>query len=221
MTYRHLIQCVAAATVMATATSGLRADDQQRPPAGQRSGGAPGTSPTVPATPAMPPDYTIGLGDVLFISTFQEKELSGDFVVRPDGKFSMPQLGEFRALGLTPVQLAALLGETAKKSGLYDIVPNITVTVKEIRSRKVSITGQVNKGGEFDLFEPMNIAQLISKAGGLTEFAKKKDILVIHAQKRPDGSPWTTVVNYDDILRRRNLEKNLIDMRPGDVVIVK
>jgi polysaccharide export outer membrane protein len=218
---KHVSRIIIAATIAVATAASLTA---QAPQAGQRNGGAPGTTPSKPGTgapggPAVPADFTIGLGDVLHVFVFDAKELSGEFVVRPDGKFSVPQLGEVRAVGLTPVQLAALLGEAAKR--FYEVVPNITVTVKVINSRKVSISGNVNKPGEFDLLEPMNIAQLISKAGGLTEYAKKKNILVIRAEKRPDGAPWTEIVNYEDILNRKNLPKNLIDMRPGDVVIVR
>jgi polysaccharide export outer membrane protein len=221
MTNRHATQLLTAAIVTLAISAGTIASESQT---GQRTGGSSGTTPAKPGTgapvsPALPPDYTIGLGDVLNVFVFGEKDLSGDFAIRPDGKFSVPQLGEFRAVGLTPVQLAGALGEAAKR--FYEVVPNITVTVREIHSRKVSISGNVNKAGEYPLLEPMTIAALINKAGGLTEYANKKNILVIHADKRPDGSAWTDVVNYNDILNRKNLAKNLIDMRPGDVVIVR
>jgi len=199
---------------------------QSAPPAGQRTGGAPGTAPTkpatgAPATPAYPADFVIGIGDVLYVYTHGEEKMTGEFVVRPDGKISMPMLpNEIRAMGLTPTQLRDAIATGAREGGIYDTPPNVNVTVRQIRSRRVTITGQVHKPGEFQILEPMNILELVQMAGGFTEYAKKNKVLVFHADKRPDGSAWTEVINFDDIFARKNLAKNLIMMRPGDSVIV-
>lgn len=194
---------------------------------GQRTGGAPGTTPAKPGatTPApataYPADFVIGIGDVLHVYTHGDQNMTGEFVVRPDGKISMPQLpNEIRAMGLTPTQLRDAIVSAAREGGVYDTPPNVNVTVRQIRSRRVTITGNVNKPGEFQIIEPMNILELVQLAGGFTEYAKKKEVLVFHAEKRPDGAVWTEVINFEDIYKRKNLAKNLIQMRPGDSVIV-
>ena len=215
----RIIAATFAVAAVATAAA------QSAPPQGQRAGGAqtPGTKPANPApsTPAYPADFVIGIGDVLHVYTHGEPNMTGEFVVRPDGKISMPMLTtEIRAMGMTPTQLRDAIAKGAREGGIYETPPNVNVTVRQIRSRRVTITGQVHKPGEFQIIEPMNILELVQFAGGFTEYAKKKQVLVFHADKRPDGSAWTEVINFDDIFARKNLAKNLIMMRPGDSVIV-
>jgi polysaccharide export outer membrane protein len=222
MTNRH-VTLIAAATLALAAVTPLAAQTT-----GQRTGGAPGTNPTKPGTatpapaPGYPADFVIGIGDVVYVYTHGEPNMTGDFVVRPDGKISMPMLPqEIRAMGMTPTQLRDAVIAGAREGGVYDTPPNVNVTVKAINSRRVTITGSVHRPGPYQIIEPMNIVDLVQLAGGFTEYAKKKEVLVFHAEKRPDGSIWTEVINFDDIYKRKNLAKNVIMMRPGDSVIVK
>ena len=206
----NLVLTLAALVTCATAAIGAQSQSgrAQKP----TSGG--------PGTPAVLPDYTIGIADIIHVHVFEAKELTGQFTVRPDGKFGIPQLGEMKALGLTTTELAQVIAEASRK--FFDPPPNITVSVVEIRSRTVTITGSgVAKPLQFQLIEPTNIVEAITKAGWFTDFANKKEIQVIHAERRPDGSQWTEIINYEHIERRVNLDKNLIQLRVGDVVIVK
>ena len=165
-----------------------------------------------------PPDYVIGIEDVLTIFFWREQALSGDVVVRPDGKITLPLLNELVAAGLTPTELRENVTKAAAK--YFPDEPIVTVGVKQINSRKVYITGEVAKGGTYPLLESTTVLQLIIKAGGLTEFADRKHITVVRAEKRPDGKNWTSAFNYDDMMNRRNLKQN-IELKPGDVVMVK
>lgn len=194
--------------------AGLMATGQQASPASR----TPAQAPRVPAPQApLPPDYVIGTDDVLTVTFRHEKDMTSDVTVRPDGKITIPLLDDIVASGLTPTQLRDRITEAAKRI-LEE--PAVTVVVKQVNSRKVFITGQVNKPGSYALGEHMTVMQLISTAGGLTDFAKKKKIIVLREPgARPGARPLTYRFNYDDVLNLRNLSSN-IDLRPGDTVIV-
>ena len=165
---------------------------------------------------ASPHDFVIGPDDVLTIVFWREKDMSGEVTVRPDGNISLPLLNDVRAAGLSPEQLRAQLVEAASK---YLEQPNATVVVKEVRSRRVFITGQVTKPGPYMLTGPTTVLQLISMAGGLLEYADKTNIIVVSADRRPDGEPLTSRVNYAELMKRRNVKQN-VDLKPGDTVVV-
>jgi polysaccharide biosynthesis/export protein len=166
------------------------------------------------AAPALPRGYVIGPDDVLQIIFWREKELSGDVVVRPDGRISLPLLNDVVAAGRTPEELRTTLMTEASR---YFGNPNPTVVVKEIRSRKVFITGAVEKPGPYVLTAPTTVLQLIALAGGLKEYADKRNILVM---RTTDGKQTGYVVDYHGILRRQNLEQNFL-LVPGDTVLVR
>lgn len=179
------------------------------------------TAAPVPPRPAdTPADYVIGPDDVLVVLFWREKDLSAEVVVRPDGRITLPLLNDVHAAGLTPDQLRDKVNDLAKR--FYED-PNATIVVKQINSRKVFITGQVNKPGAYALNDRMTVLQLIAMAGGLTEFAKSKDIVVMRNDSggsiRPTGQPITFRFNYREVLDRRNLQQN-IQLKPGDTVIV-
>jgi polysaccharide export outer membrane protein len=175
--------------------------------------------PAVAAAPAAPPGvslpsgYVIGPEDQLSIVYWREKDLSADVVVRPDGLISLPLLNDVSASGLTPEQLRAAITQGASK---FVEDPTVSVVVKAINSRKVFITGQVAKPGPFPLGGPTTVLQLISLAGGVAEYAKKSEIVVI---RNENGKQTTFPFNYDQVIKRKNLTQN-IELKPGDTVIV-
>ena len=165
------------------------------------------------AAPMLPPDYVIGADDVLSVVYWREKDMSAEVTVRPDGKVALPLLNDVAAAGLTPDEFRDRVIEAAKR---FVESPNPTVMVKEVKSRKVFITGQVEKPGSYQLNNPMTVLQLIALAGGLKEFARGKNISII----RPDGSESATFrFNYQEALGRQNLQQN-IELKPGDTVLV-
>jgi polysaccharide export outer membrane protein len=164
-----------------------------------------------------PPGYVIGPDDVLAIMVWGQKELSGDFQVRPDGKVSLLLVNEVQAAGLTPEGLRESLAAAYTK---FVNSPTVYVAVKQINSRKVFITGQVAKPGAYDLGTEMTVVRLIAVAGGLLEYADKKNIVVLRKEKRPDGQPWMFKVNYEEILDRRRGSQD-IELKPGDTILVK
>lgn len=175
----------------------------------------PATAP-VPAPPPvnLPTGYVIGPEDVLTVSFWREKDLTGDVVVRPDGKISLPVLNDMQAAGLTPERLAKDVEAAAVK---FVNAPNVTVIVKEIHSRKVFVVGEVGKPGAIQLGSDMTVLQVIAEAGGLQEYAKRSDIAIV---RNENGQERRFKFNYNDVVSGKRPEQN-IKLQPGDTVIVR
>ena len=207
---RHIIAAVAlvlATGLVVTSAAQAQTPPQQKPAAQNGGPAAPGTM------SALPPDYVIGPEDVVAVLFWRDQEMSGDYVVRPDGQITLPLLNDVRAAGLTPEQLRESLTKAASKL-IED--PTVTVGIKAINSRKVHITGMVGKPGAYPLTSPTTVVQLIAAAGGLHEFADKKKILVVRTE---NGRQTAFKFNYNDFSKGKNLKQN-IELKPGDTVIV-
>ena len=165
------------------------------------------------AAAKTPDDYVIGPEDVLTIVFWRERDMSTEVAVRPDGKITLPLINDVMAAGLTPEQLRATL-TTESKGFLED--PSVSVVVKTINSRKVFITGQVAKPGTYNLTAPMSVMQFIAVAGGLNEFARRKEIIVMRTE---DGKQVTYPFDYSAVIKRSKLQQNIL-LRPGDTVVV-
>lgn len=170
-------------------------------------------APVVPGAVVPPAGYVIGAEDVLAIVFWREKDLSIESAVRPDGMITLPLLNDLHAAGLTPDQLRERIQAAATK---YVEDPSVTVVVRTINSRKVFITGQVAKPGQYPLTAPTTVMQLIAMAGGLHEFANTKKILIMRTE---GGQQIAKPFSYQDVLNRKNLKQN-IELQPGDTVIV-
>jgi polysaccharide export outer membrane protein len=184
-----------------------------------QGGGKPqlATSPEAPRAAAaapLPNDYRIGVQDVLTVVFWKEKDLSAEVVVRPDGKISLPILNDVAAVGLTPEQLASAVTQAAAK---YVRDATATVMVKEVRSRKVHVVGEVARPGAFAMGNEMNVLQALAEAGGLLEHANKSDIVIV---RQEGGSEHRFKFNYKDVVRGRNTQQN-IRLVPGDTILVR
>jgi polysaccharide export outer membrane protein len=139
--------------------------------------------------------------------------MSADVTVRPDGKISLPLLNDVVAAGLTPEQLRTRI---SKQAGTFVQDPQATVVVKAINSRKVYITGQVEKPGSYALTSRLSVMQLIATAGGLREYAKRDRIVVMRFE---NGRETRYRFDYDKVLEGKETAQNL-DLQPGDTVVV-
>lgn len=164
--------------------------------------------------PTLPARFVIGVGDVLAITFWRDEKLSRDVVVRPDGKISLPLLNDVTAAGFTPEQLTGALAQAAAK---YITEPDVSVIVKEIHSRRVFVVGEVTTPGAVALSGDMNVLQLIAVAGGLHEYADKKNIVIIRTER---GQEKRLKFNYDDVLDGKNTKQNIL-LQPGDTVVVR
>lgn len=204
---------LATSTAAVLLTLGAGAAVAQTPPAAGASAPKPAVQPSGPSVDVSP-EYVIGPQDVLGINFWRDADMTGDVTVRPDGRITLPLIGDLRAAGMTPEALKATIHKAASKL-IED--PTITVIVRQINSRKVFITGQVGTPGAHVLTGPLTVMQLISLAGGVTEFAKKKDITVMRTEA--NGTQVVLKFNYNDVSRGRGLDQNVI-LRPGDTVVV-
>lgn len=207
------VQAAGPAAMQSAAAAGRPAGGGQAQNVSAAPPGVANSQARVPAETTQPPDYVIGTDDVLEIVFWRDPDMSGEVVVRPDGKISLPLVHDIQAAGLTPEQLRSAVEERVRQ---YVEVPNATVIVRQINSRKVFITGQVARPGPYALTTPMTVLQLIATAGGLTEYADKKAIFVLRNEA---GRAMTFAFNHDDVLRRRNLAQNIL-LKPGDTVVV-
>jgi len=162
---------------------------------------------------SVDPDYKIGPQDVLRIDVWKEPDISRTIPVRPDGKITLPLLNDVQAAGMTAMQLAASLHDSFSK---FLTNPQVTVTVTEINSRRVYITGEVVRAGALPLLPGMTVLQALSSSGGFTQFAKTKNIYVLRTE---EGKQVKHPFNYKEVVKG-NLQGQNILLQPGDIIVV-
>lgn len=165
-------------------------------------------APVEAATP-----YRIGPEDVIEIVVWKNQDISRVVPVRPDGKISLPLLGDIDVSGRTTDDVKAIIID---KLGEYTDAADVVVIVREVNSPKASIQGEVEDPMTLILRRPTTLVQAIGEAGGFTEFAKKNRIVVL--RKGATGEQ-RIVVNYFDIVSGKDSAQNLL-LEPGDTVIV-
>lgn len=157
--------------------------------------------------------YIIGAEDVLYIHIWKEEALSKTVPVRIDGKISLPLVDEIQAAGLTPLQLRDVLAQRFKE---FVDSPNVSVMVMEANSHKAFITGQIKNPGVYRLRTETSILQIISLAGGFTEWANQNEIIILRKEK---GQEKRIIVHYKKIISGEDLSLNIL-LKSGDTVII-
>jgi polysaccharide export outer membrane protein len=192
---------------------GASATGQTKPDANKPQSAAPpgpgGTSETSVAA-VDPNKYLVGPEDVLFIKVWREPDFTGPAVVRPDGKITMPLIGEVQAGGLTPLQLTKSLTELLTK---YINSPEVTVFVTDVRSKKYYIDGEVFRPGSYPLITPTTVLEALSNAGGFKEFSNPAKIRILR------GS-IILKFNWKEVTAGKKMEQNVF-VENGDHIIVK
>ena len=164
--------------------------------------------------PKLEVPYLVGVDDVLAISVWHEADLSRSVSVRPDGKISLPLLGEVQAAGRTVLQLQS---DIRKGFGNYVKDPEVVVIVSDIRSQRINVIGQVARAGTFPLTQSTNVIDAIALAGGLRDFAKRKQIYVLRVTA--SGERLRLPYKYDDVLKGK-LDAKEIVLQPRDSVVI-
>ncbi len=160
----------------------------------------------------VPSGYVIGAADVITVTVLKEPTLSSSLLVRPDGMISMPLLGDVRAVGQTPVQLASDIATRLKK---YIQDPNVSIILTQINSRKVYLLGEITKVGPVDLAPGMTLLEAIANAGGLTQYANARKMYVL---RNEDGKHTKIPVHYKDALKGNSALD--LPLKPGDTIVV-
>jgi polysaccharide export outer membrane protein len=209
--YEFFALAVVAAMI---AIGGAAVNGQTKPEPTKPQSAAPpnpaGTSAETVGAAVDPNKYLIGPEDILFIKVWRENDFTLPVAVRPDGKITMPLIGEIQAADKTPMQLTKTLTELLTK---YINNPDVTVFVTDVRSKKYFIIGEVNRAGPFPLVTPTTVLEALGNAGGFREFANTKKIKILRGDK-------VFNFNYNDVTRAKHLEQNIY-LENGDKIIVR
>ncbi|MCK0195592.1 polysaccharide export protein [Ancylobacter sp. 6x-1] len=199
----------------------------QGPGAGQASGSR-ATSYAEARTPAVIPaslaneatssidsnlsEYRLGGYDLVTVSVLGVPELTGDFQVGPDGTMSLPLLGQVHVAGLTPQQLQVKLATELGRKYLQS--PQVSVSVKEYRSQRVTVEGAVNKPGVFTLNNSTTLIQAVAMAEGTTRYAELQNTLVF---RTTNGQKSVARFDLDQVRAGKAADPV---MKAGDVVVI-
>jgi polysaccharide export outer membrane protein len=172
---------------------------------------AAGASASAQDNRAAPPEvYRIGPEDVLQISVWKNEAMSRTATVRPDGKISLPLVNDVQAAGLSALELRDAL---ARQLAPYIQNAEVSVIVAEVRSLKVSVLGEVNRPGRFELKSWATVADALALAGGFTQFAARSRIVILH----PEGTTMKRIpFNYNNLAGG---QENYY-LRTGDIILV-
>lgn len=189
-----LALCAAAAQAQPGTTAAATADRQQSTQSPRRD------------------DYQLQAGDKLRVEVYKDAQLSQSVQIRPDGKITLPLVGDVAAMGVTPIELRERL-TTALKD--YVNNPVVTVIVVEATAPTAYVVGEVNHPGPVVLQPNMTVLQALAVAGGLKDFADAKNIRIL----RKSVSGQTAVpFNYRDAIRGSG--STAVVLQPGDTVVV-
>ena len=179
-----------------------------------------GSSPARPSAPSakpagtatVPADYRLVSGDKLRIEVYKDPQLSQTLEIRPDGKITLPLIGDVAAAGVTPSELAGTLTTKLRE---FVTTPVVTVIVAEAMPSMIYVMGEVNTPGSQPLREPITVVQALAVAGGFKDFANPKKIRIL--RKGPNGAVQTINYNYKEAIERPDRP---FFLQPGDTIIV-
>ena len=180
---------------------------------GAPSSGAVGTTGSRPAVkPAdTAPDYRMVPGDKLRVEVYKDAALSQNVQIRPDGKITLPYIGDLAAAGMTPTALRDAITQSLKE---YIASPTVTVMVVETQPQTVSVLGEVNSPGVHPLKHQMTVLDALAAAGGFGDFANTKNILI---KRNTKNGVDTLRFNYKDAIKP---DAKPFYLQPGDIIIV-
>ena len=164
--------------------------------------------------PANSENYVIGSEDVLAVNIWKEPEISRTVPVRPDGKITLPLVGDIQASGLTPKALQENIAQGLRS---YVASPEVTVIVQEVKSLKFNIVGEIARPGTYPLGQPMKVLDAIAVAGGLRDFAKGSHIYVLRT--KADNTQEKLPFDYKQVIKGKKLSQN-VELRPGDTIVI-
>jgi polysaccharide biosynthesis/export protein len=177
-------------------------------------GGATASQPTAPSAQRVNDDYIIGPSDILAINVWKDPELTRNVPVRPDGKITLPLIGEMQVSGLTALDVQRLVTQRLKE---YVAKPEVTVIVQEVKSRAYIVVGKIIKPGSYGLAKPTTVLDAVAIAGGFQEFAKVNKVYILRHQD--DGSQIKLRFEYKKVINQRAPDEN-VELKNGDTIVV-
>ncbi|PYI99562.1 MAG: sugar ABC transporter substrate-binding protein [Verrucomicrobia bacterium] len=159
-------------------------------------------------------EFKLGPDDVVEVFVYKEPELSPTVVVRPDGKISLPLIGELMVNGKSALELQR---EVTQKLAQYIAEPSVNVIVKEVNSAKVSVLGEVKTPGMYKIKDRATILDAVALAGGFTEYARRDKVTLIRIE--PNGQQHRIQINVEDQIKGR--KGDLFYILPYDKIYVQ
>ena len=179
--------------------------------AAQQGGGAAAARPAVASGVNVPPDYRLIVGDKLRIEVYKDPQLSQSLQIRPDGKITLPLIGDVMASGQTPLALRDSIATSLKE---YVTNPVVTVIVVEAQPQTFSVIGEVNHPGVHPYKGMITMLDALAMAGGFKDFANTKNIII---QRSTKTGLQRIPFNYKDAVKR---DSKLVFVEAGDIIIV-
>ncbi|MGH0029748.1 MAG: polysaccharide biosynthesis/export family protein [Myxococcota bacterium] len=176
-----------------------------------------GRTPSPPPPEPTPMDrdvYVIGVTDLLLINVWKNPELSVEVPVRADGMISVPLIDDVQAEGLTPQELKEVV---TRELNEFVTAPDVTVLVRQMNSRFVSVIGEVGQSTRVPLTRDLRVLEAIALVGGFTTFADKSDVRIVRRQE--GGGEVEYRFDYNAYVRGLAPGTNIV-LRPGDTIIV-
>lgn len=155
--------------------------------------------------------FILGPEDQIMVLIYGSAEFSGAHMIRPDGRITMPFLGDVMAAGIAPAELGTVIKEKLKR---YIVDPDVSVSVTAVNSKRFYIQGEVNKPGQYTLLVPTKVLEALVNAGGFRDFANQKKIVIMRATGE------RLHFNYKDVIKGKKMEQN-VQLIPGDIIIVR
>jgi polysaccharide export outer membrane protein len=181
-------------------------------------------NPSKPSAPAFT-DYIVGSQDVLTITSYDQADLSGKFIVEADGTFAYPLIGRVKAGGMTLRQVETQLKKQLTDQGFFRN-PQVTVAVEQYKSQKIFVVGEVRTPGTYPLSGDMNLVEALARAGSTLPTASGEAVVVHPSSKNVRGPVLPNQENPDNIVRvnLRELENGIFSqnaaLRDGDTIFV-
>lgn len=162
-------------------------------------------------------ELTLGVGDVVGINVWDQRDLNVDATIRPDGTITMPLVGDILAVGETPSNLKEKIKKQLANYVKMGAGTEVTVAVRSWKSYRFTIEGEVGKSGVFTNDQYVTVAEAIAMAGGLSRFAKRDEIKVLRRDAK--GNVREIPLDYDLLTSGKRPDMNIYVM-PGDLIHV-
>lgn len=168
-------------------------------------------------TVGPPKEITLGVGDLLSINVWEQKDLSTEVTVRPDGTITMPLVGDLQAKGKTPSQLREDIKRSLANFLKLQAGNEVAVAVKTYASYRFTVNGEVSRPGLYTNPDYVRVADAIALAGGPTRFAKRSDIKILRTDRT--GNQASYPIDFDLVASGKRPDMNFWIM-PNDVIYV-
>lgn len=160
-------------------------------------------------------EYIIGPEDVLEIMVWRNQDLTRQVAVRPDGRITLPLIGDVVAVGKTPAELTEHI---SKRLTHFKENPTVAIEVREVNSYAIFVLGEITRPGKYPLKSKTSLLQALTIAGGFTPIAARNKVVVFRNGTNGHGDDKIKA-SYDDIVLRDGIEQNL-ELKPGDTIVV-